>query len=67
MADDHPQIICVLEVDGVPVDPSVPRWFTAEPYTAEPGAPQDWSGWTDLGATTDEIPPAFRRRTSHRG
>lgn len=50
-----------LEVDGVAVDPREPQYWWPDP-DQPPGPPVDVSHWRELGATTDEVPEAFRRR-----
>lgn len=53
---------CTLEINDEIVDLTRPRYWVPEQKAAAPSAVRHWSGWQVLGATTDEIPPAFRRR-----
>jgi hypothetical protein len=64
MTDDgQPVIRCFLEIDSVPVDPSAPHyWWPTELYTGDAFEATDWAEWTDIGATTDAVPVAFRNR-----
>jgi hypothetical protein len=59
--EQRPRFLLELEVDGVPVDPREPQYWWPDP-DQPPGPTVDVSHWRELGATTDEVPAAFRRR-----